>query len=53
MSPNGMNPLFDRFRTKGIFFADVQCSKAFPYNIGHYLRIYVSSVVAIVFFCVF
>ena len=53
-----MSPLFDRFRTKGIFLLmcfvpDVQCRKAFPYDIGHYLRIYVNSVVAIVFFCVF
>ena len=35
------------------FVPDVQCSKAFPYDIGHYLRIYVNSVVAIVFFCLF
>lgn len=35
------------------FVPDVQCSKAFPYDIGHYLRIYVNSVVAIVFFYVF
>ena len=53
-----MSPLFDRFRTKGIFLVmcvdlNVQCGKAFPYDIEHYIRMHVNSVVVIVFFAFF